>query len=103
MNKLLSLQEAAVQLGYSVAGLRQIVARSRRRRAGAATVGPVIRFIQAGRGSPIRFEQSALDEFKARHTVDPGDGEAGSPRQQKKRRAAGAREAHGFEAWLLDR
>jgi hypothetical protein len=54
---LLTLEEAAAQLGYSASGLRKIVNSTKAGKSGAA-----IQFFQVGRG-PIKFRQEWLDEF----------------------------------------
>ena len=72
--ELLTLQEAASILGYSVKGLRKIVDRSRAKASGARTRGPTIRFFQAVKGSPVKFRQEWLEEFIEQHTVNPSNG-----------------------------
>jgi len=69
--RLLSLQEAAEALGYSVKGLRKIVDRSRSRARGVRTRGPTIKFFQAGEHSPIKFKPQWIEEFITGHTIDP--------------------------------
>jgi|GEM_PF-2902074 len=69
--RLLSLQEAADALGYTVKGLRRIIDRSRARARGLRTRGPTIKFFQAGEHSPIKFRREWIEEFVADHTVDP--------------------------------
>jgi hypothetical protein len=69
--RLLSLQEAAEALGYSVKGLRKIIDRSRARSRGLRTRGPTIKFFQAGGHSPIKFKPQWIEDFINGHTVDP--------------------------------
>jgi hypothetical protein len=71
---LVSLQEAAEALGYTVKGLRRIVARSRAKANGARTRGPTIKFFQAGKNAPIKFKAVWVEEFIKAHTVDPARG-----------------------------
>ena len=68
--RLLSLQEAADALGYTVKGLRKIVDRSRAKANGARTRGPTIRFFQSCKGAPIKFKPAWIEEFIDRYTVD---------------------------------
>ena len=68
---LLDLREAAELLGYTVKGLRKIVDRSRARSLGTAVQGPVIKFFQPTRRSPIRFKRAWIEEFIDAHTCDP--------------------------------
>ena len=74
MTRLLSIQEAAEVLGYSVKGLRKIVDRSRAKANGARTRGPTIRFFQSCRGGPVRFKEEWIEEFIEDGTIDPGNG-----------------------------
>ncbi|KKL20402.1 hypothetical protein LCGC14_2455810 [marine sediment metagenome] len=83
--KLLSLEEAATALGYTVKGLRKIVDRSRARAHGARTRGPTIKFFQTTRGAPIRFRPEWIEEFIVDHTVDPDEGMAPQQRNGKKK------------------
>jgi hypothetical protein len=62
---LLTLEEAAEQLGYSVSGLRKIVNSTK-----AGKIGPAIQFFQVGRG-PIKFRQEWIDEFVEANAVIP--------------------------------
>jgi len=74
MTRLLSIQEAAEVLGYSVKGLRKIIDRSRAKANGARTRGPTIRFFQSCRGAPVRFKEEWIEEFIENCTIDPGNG-----------------------------
>ena len=74
MTPLLSIQEAAEVLGYSVKGLRKIIDRSRAKANGARTRGPTIRFFQSCRGAPVRFKEEWIEEFIEHCTIDPGSG-----------------------------
>ena len=85
--KLLTLQQAADALGYSVKGLRKIVDRSRAKASGVRTRGPTIRFFQPAKGSPVKFREEWLEEFVEQHTVNPGDGVA-PPRKQARAEVA---------------
>jgi hypothetical protein len=62
---LLTLEEAAAQLGYSASGLRKIVNSTKAGKGGAG-----ILFFQVGRG-PIKFRQEWLDEFVEANAVVP--------------------------------
>lgn len=66
---LLSLQEAADKLGYTVKGLRKIVDRSRAKANGEETDGPTITFFQTTKGAPVKFKQEWIDQFIREHTV----------------------------------
>ncbi len=74
MTRLITIQEAAEVLGYSVKGLRKIVDRSRAKANGARTRGPTIRFFQSCRGAPVRFKEEWIEEFIEHCTIDPGNG-----------------------------
>jgi hypothetical protein len=64
-SQLLTLEEAAAQLGYSASGLRKIVNNTKSGKCGAA-----IQFFQVGRG-PIKFRQEWLDEFVEANATIP--------------------------------
>lgn len=57
---LLNLHEAASLLGYSVSGLRKLVARRE------------VRFFQARPHAPIKFRRAWLDEFIDSNSIEPG-------------------------------
>lgn len=80
---MLSLEEAAEMLGYSVKGLRKIVLRSKAKAQGARTRGPTIKFLQAGKGSPIKFREEWIEEFIDQYTVDPTTAEVTPERRQR--------------------
>lgn len=82
--KLLSLQEAAEALGYTIKGLRKIVDRSRAKANGVRTRGPTIRFFQTTRGAPIKFKEEWIEEFIEEHTVDPSNGKPSKNGRKKK-------------------
>ena len=85
MTRLLSIQEAADVLGYTVKGLRKIVERSRAKACGARTRGPTIKFLQTCRGAPVKIDEELIKEFKERYMVDPDQGiSAGNGRNGKK-------------------
>jgi hypothetical protein len=63
---LLTLNQAATQLGYSTSGLRKIVNRTKEGRS-----GPQIQFFQIG-GGRIKFRQEWLDEFVLSNSIEPG-------------------------------
>lgn len=88
MTKLLSIQEAAGALGYTVKGLRKIVDRSRARAHGARTRGPVIRFFQTVKGAPVKFKPEWIDEFVEACTVDPLNGVQPKRQRTETRRKA---------------
>ena len=67
--KLLSLQEAAEKLGYTVKGLRKIVDRSRANANGAETRGPTITFFQTSKGAPVKFKEEWNEKFIEQHTI----------------------------------
>jgi hypothetical protein len=69
---MLSLKQAAAYLCYRAEGLREILERTRRSRAGQHVVGPTIEFSQSGKGGSIRFRREWLDAFIEAHRVQPG-------------------------------
>jgi hypothetical protein len=64
--KMLTLKEAAGQLGYKRSGLIEIVNRTK-----AGKPGPQIQFYQIGSG-PIKFKQEWIDDFVIANSVEPG-------------------------------
>ena len=70
-NRLLRLSEVARRLNYTERTLRRIVNRAKRRAKGEPVRGPVIRFMQAGKGAEIRFRPEWIEEFIRENTVDP--------------------------------
>ncbi len=60
---LISLKQAAAYLGYKPNGLREIVQRTKRSRAGVHVAGPTIEFSQAGKKGSLRFRRKWLDDF----------------------------------------
>ena len=68
---MLTIAEAAERLGYTVKGLRNIVDRSRARAQGRPVRGPVIKFMQVSRKSPILFREEWIEEFIDACTIDP--------------------------------
>ena len=97
--KLLSLQEAADALGYTVKGLRKIVDRARAIAHGARTRGPTIRFFQTVKGAPVKFKFEWLEEFIEQHTVDP---EATQLATKTRTKRVKQETAFGFDPDLLD-
>ena len=89
MTHLLSIQEAADALGYSVKGVRKIVDRSRAKARGVRIHGPTIRFFQTTRGAPVMFKEEWIEEFIDEHTVDPEKGIPSSNGRKKKKRRPG--------------
>ncbi len=90
--KLLSLQEAADALGYTVKGLRKIVDRSRDKANGARTRGPTITFFQTTKGAPVKFKPEWIEEFVADHTFSSGKPKTKTRKKREKQEAA-----FGFE------
>lgn len=85
IRELLSLEEAATALGYSVKGLRKIVDRSRARAQGTRTRGPTIKFFQTARGAPVKFRHEWIEDFIDRHTINPEQGVPSSKDRRRKR------------------
>lgn len=71
VTRMLTIADAAERLGYTVKGLRNIVDRSRARAQGRTVRGPVIKFMQVSRKSPILFREEWIEEFIDACTVDP--------------------------------
>lgn len=76
---LISLEKAALLLGYTPIGLRKIVNRSRDKATGKTTSGPTIRFFQTCKSAPIKFRIEWIEEFIDRYSVDPNTNESGPP------------------------
>ena len=98
---LLSLEEAAAVLGYTVKGLRKIVDRSRSRAHGARTRGPTIKFFQTSRGAPVKFRPEWVEDFIDKHTINP---ERGAPKSNgtKKKKKVRMESTCGFDRDLLN-
>ena len=71
---LMSMQNAADALGYTVKGLRKIIDRSRAKAKGARTLEPTIKFFQTVKGAPVKFKEEWIEEFIEEHTIDPNNG-----------------------------
>jgi len=106
---LISLEDAAHLLNYSVPGLRKIVNRSRRKLAGEPVAGPTIQFFQPGPKAPIKFKSQWIDDFIQQNTCDPS--QAVPPRPTPQRKTIGqktevvppdARRDLGFDAALYE-
>ncbi len=93
---MLRLQEAAEYLGYTVKGLRNLVARTRGSLAGAETEGPTIHFFQATKGGPILFRKEWLDQFVREHQVDACAYQPAPPRPARRTGAARTAKSLGF-------
>ena len=57
---MLSLEQAAILLGYSVIGLRKLVGRR------------VIRYFQSRPHAPVKFRREWIDEYIDAHSIEPG-------------------------------
>jgi hypothetical protein len=68
---MLTVKQAAEQLGLSTHGLRRLVDRSRRAHRGETVNGPTIRFAQDGKGGTIRFQREWVTEYLDRITIGP--------------------------------
>ncbi len=94
-DEMLTLPEAAKLLGYTEKGLRNIVERSKRARAGQRVDAPTIEFAQAGVRGAIRFRREWLDAFIA--------GRPPAPTTKTKGAAVRAKSSHGLNYGLLGR
>ncbi|MAT72863.1 MAG: hypothetical protein CMJ58_25565 [Planctomycetaceae bacterium] len=100
---MLTIAEAAERLGYTVKGLRNIVERSRARAQGRSTRGPVIKFMQVSRKSPILFREEWIEEFIDACTIDPHAVESEPPEQKSGRKSPplSIESTSGLDDWLL--
>ncbi len=85
MNKLLTIAEAALVLGKTPRGMRELIDRSRRAARGSDVSGATIRFAQDGRGGTILFKHEWLDEYIDGITVNPSRGVTRSERTRPRR------------------
>ena len=84
---MLTIVEAAHRLGYTVKGLRNIVDRSRARAQGRPARGPVIKFMQVSRKSPLLFREEWIEEFIDACTIDPNVAQPESPKRKPCRKS----------------
>lgn len=96
---MLNLKQAAAYLGYSAEGLREIVHRTKRSRAGQHVLGTTIEFCQSGKSGSIRFRREWLDHFVEENRVGPGTPRL--PAKQRRRPAAGRNQSPlvGGDRW----
>jgi hypothetical protein len=93
--RMLTVEEAARQLGYKPSGLYKIIGRTRK-----GKPGPQLQFYQLGKG-PIKFKQQWLDDFIDDNSVIPGPRSSSLSVKKPSRRLANGKRIEIEPMWTL--